>query len=82
MAPAQWTRAFVVRHTLGTIKVKEELAALPMVVIRRSDTVLTPAATHFLDLLRRSPVLPDTKLFAGQGSEVRRRRKGPGISDA
>ena len=58
MAPAQWTGASVVQHTLATIMVKEELAALPLVIIRRSDAVLTPAATHFLDLLRRGRVLP------------------------
>ena len=57
MAPTQWTGASVVQHTLATITVREELAALPMVIIRRSDAVLTPAATHFLDLLRRGCIL-------------------------
>jgi len=66
MAPAQWTGASVVQHTLATIMVEEELAALPMVIIRRSDAVLTPAATHFLDLLRRGRVLPALTPSAGR----------------
>lgn len=58
MAPVQWNEFALVHGTLATIKVKEELAALPMVVIKRSDVMLTPAANYLLDLLRRGRLLP------------------------
>ena len=58
MVPAQWAGASVAHQILATVRVREELAALPMVVVRRSDAVLTPAATYFLDLLRRGRGLP------------------------
>lgn len=74
MGPAQWTGASVVQHTLATINVKEELEALPMVVVRRSDVVLTPAATHFLDLLRRGRILPGPKLSAGGRQKAKHQR--------
>ncbi len=56
MAPGQWSQSAFTRGILTTIPVKEELAAAPLVVINRVDLPLTPAATYFLDLLRRAQV--------------------------
>ena len=57
MVPVQWNEAELTHRLLTAIPVAEELAALPMVVITRSDLPLTPAATHLLDLLKRGQVL-------------------------
>lgn len=61
MVPVQWNEAALTRGLLTTIPVKEELAALPMVAITRTDLPLTPAATHLLDLLKRGRVLPSAR---------------------
>lgn len=53
MLPIQWTRLAVVRSALVTIAVRERLPAPPIVLIRRPDLPLTPAAEHFCDLLMR-----------------------------
>lgn len=53
MVPVQWSEFALVRNVLKAIPVQEELAAAPMVVIRRADLPLTPAANFLLDLLRR-----------------------------
>lgn len=58
MVPVQWQASPLVRGVLSTITVREELAALPMVLVRRADILPTPAATHLADLLRRGRVLP------------------------
>ncbi len=57
MVPVQWNEAALTRGLLTTIPVAEELSALPMVAITRTDLPLTPAATHLLDLLKRGRVL-------------------------
>ncbi len=54
MVPVQWNEFALTRGLLTTIPVIEELAALPIVAIRRADLPLTPAGTHLLDLLRRA----------------------------
>ena len=54
MVPVQWEEFALTRGVLTTIPVVEELAAMPLVVIKRADLPLTPAATHLLDLLRRA----------------------------
>lgn len=54
MVPAQWERFEMTRKALTTIKVEEELTAPPLVLVRRSDLPLTPAALYLLDLMRRS----------------------------
>lgn len=56
MVPVQWTEADLTRGLLRAVPVAEELSALPMVAITRSDLPLTPAATHLLDLLKRGRV--------------------------
>lgn len=58
MVPVQWTKFPLARGMLSIIDVQEELAAPPIVLIKRSDLVLTPAATCFLDLLQRSRISP------------------------
>ncbi len=56
MVPVQWSEFPLARGMLSTIKVHEELEAPPIVVIKRADLVLTPAANFFLDLLRRTRI--------------------------
>ena len=61
MAPVQWREFTLTRGVLTTIQVREELAAPAIVVIRRADLPLTPAARHLLDLMQRvrpEPGLP------------------------
>jgi LysR family transcriptional regulator, regulator of abg operon len=54
MVPVQWNEFVLTRNVLTAIKVKEELAAPSMVVVKRADLPLTPAATHLLDLMLRA----------------------------
>lgn len=54
MVPAQWERFEMTGKALTTIKVEEELTAPPLVLVRRSDLPLTPAALYLLDLMRRA----------------------------
>jgi LysR family transcriptional regulator, regulator of abg operon len=54
MVPVQWSKFALTRNVLTTIKVAEELTAPPMVVVRRADLPLTPAATFLLDLMHRA----------------------------
>ena len=62
IVPVQWMGSALARDRLATVPVREELAAPPVVLIKRADLVLTPAAQCFLDLLRRTrlhqPVSP------------------------
>ena len=59
MVPVQWQASPLLGGVLATIEVVEELAALPMVLVRRADILPTPAAGHLADLLRRGQVLPN-----------------------
>lgn len=54
MVPVQWSEFVKSWTLLTTINVAEELAAPPIVVVRRGDLPLTPAATHLLDLIHRA----------------------------
>lgn len=54
MVPAQWERFEMTGKALTTIRVEEELTAPPLVLVRRSDLPLTPAALHLLDLMSRA----------------------------
>ena len=58
MVPIQWNAFALTRDVLAAIPVQEELAAPPIVVIKRADLPLTPAAMYLLDLLRRGQVRP------------------------
>lgn len=51
--PAQWNEFPLTRDVLQVIHIQEKLPAPDIVLIRRPDLPLTPAADHFCDLLRR-----------------------------
>ncbi len=54
MAPSQWLDSPFANKVLTTIPVREELSAPAMIVVTRSDVPPAPAATFFLDLIRRT----------------------------
>ena len=54
MVPAQWVDSPFANRVLTAIPVKEELRAPPIIVVKRSDLPLAPAATFLLDLVKRS----------------------------
>ena len=54
MAPSQWTQSSFANHILTTIRVREEITAPSIVLVKRSDVPLSPAAEHLLDLLKRA----------------------------
>ncbi|MES2941556.1 MAG: LysR substrate-binding domain-containing protein [Pseudomonadota bacterium] len=51
--PQQWNEFPLTRDVLQVIDIRETLPAPDIVLIRRPDLPLTPAADHFCDLLRR-----------------------------
>lgn len=51
--PAQWNEFPLTAGVLQVIDIKEKLPAPDIVMIRRPDLPLTPAADHFCDLLKR-----------------------------
>lgn len=53
MAPVQWSEAAKSWAALATIDVVEELAAPPIIIVRRTDLPLTPASSYLLDLVHR-----------------------------
>ena len=53
MLPLQWAEFPLPRDTLQAIRIREVLPAPSIVVIRRPDLPLTPAAEHFCDLMQR-----------------------------
>lgn len=56
MVPAQWTDFPLTAGALAPIRIKEPLAAPPIVVVRRAGMPLTPAAQYLVDLFASSPV--------------------------
>jgi DNA-binding transcriptional LysR family regulator len=54
MAPSQWIESAFASHILTTIPIKEEITAPSIVVVKRSDVPLSPAAGHLLDLMKRA----------------------------
>ena len=54
MVPAQWVDSPFANRVLTAIPVREELRAPPIIVVKRSDVPLAPAATYLLDLVKRS----------------------------
>ncbi len=54
MLPMQWKEFPLTKDTLQIIKIREVLPAPAVVIIRRPDYPLTPAAEHFSDLLQRA----------------------------
>lgn len=53
MLPVQWAEFPITRDSLAVIAVRETLPAPNIVLIRRPDLPLTPAAEHFCDTLMR-----------------------------
>jgi DNA-binding transcriptional LysR family regulator len=53
MLPVQWAHFPLTRDVLQVLPVREVLPAPPMVLIRRPELPLTPAAEHFCDLMLR-----------------------------
>jgi LysR family transcriptional regulator of abg operon len=51
--PMQWNEFPLTRNVLQVIHIKEKLPAPDIVMIRRPDLPLTPAADHFCDLMKR-----------------------------
>jgi LysR family transcriptional regulator of abg operon len=59
MLPVQWEEFPLTRDTLQVIRIRESLPAPSIVLVRRPDLPLTPAADYFCDLmLRHVPVAP------------------------
>src|ERR1700751_5492945 len=54
MAPSHWMDATFANHILTTIRVREEITAPSIVLVKRSDVPLSPAAGHLLDLMKRA----------------------------
>jgi D-arabinose 5-phosphate isomerase GutQ len=54
MAPAYWTNSPFANRVLTTIKVRQELTAPSIIVVKRSDVPLAPAADFLLDLVQRT----------------------------
>lgn len=76
MVPVQWMAFAPTAGSLQAIPVREALPAPPIVLIRRAGLPLTPAATVFVDLLRRAALAP-----AGAGPGLRLNRlKSPGAA--
>jgi LysR family transcriptional regulator of abg operon len=53
MLPVQWAEFPLTQSALEVIKIREVLPAPPIVLIRRTDLPLTPAAGYFVDMLLR-----------------------------
>lgn len=54
MLPEQWTKIPQLGTFLSSLPIKDVFPAPPIVVIRRRELPLTPAAEYLLDLLRRN----------------------------
>jgi LysR family transcriptional regulator, regulator of abg operon len=54
MAPAQWTMSPFANRVLTAIRVKEELSAPAIIFVTRSDVPPSPAASFFIDLIKRA----------------------------
>jgi LysR family transcriptional regulator of abg operon len=65
MVPAQWTKFPAISGLLAQIPVKETFKAPSIVVVRRGELPLTPAAGYLLDLLRRN-VPPQSRQSGGE----------------
>lgn len=72
MVPGQWQDFEMTGQALTTIKIAEALTAPALVVVRRADLPLTPAALHLLDLMRRatSRLEPPGRLSRPTGDAV------------
>lgn len=67
--PRQWADFAPTRDALQIIPIREQVPAPPIVLIRRPDLPLTPAAEHFCDLmLRFAPEPPRRRSAAAKRS--------------
>lgn len=62
MVPIQWTEFEPTADMLATIRIREQLPAPSIVLIRRSGVPLTPAALFLVDLMERAVTTMDKKL--------------------
>ncbi len=58
MVPQQWNDFALTKESLTPIAIKERLPAPSIVLIKREDLPLTPAAAFFLELMRRARPQP------------------------
>ena len=70
MVPVQWTDSALAKGLLTTVPIREELEAPSIVLIKRADLVLTPAARYLLDLLQRTKLRPPAHPGARTGPAV------------
>jgi len=68
MVPVQWTRFSPIANLLAAIPVKETFRAPPIMVVRRGELPLTPAAEYLLDLLKRN--VPRQRSGAGRAGSA------------
>ena len=52
--PAQWTMSPFANRVLTAIRVKEELSAPAIIFVTRSNVPPSPAASFFIDLIKRA----------------------------
>lgn len=53
MAPTHWVDSPFTTQVIRKIEIEEELVPATLIVVKRSDSPLSPAATYILDLMRR-----------------------------
>jgi LysR family transcriptional regulator, regulator of abg operon len=76
MVPIQWTDFAAAGETLMPIRVRELLPAPTIVAVRRAGLPLTPAAEHFLDLLRRGVPRPSRRPPSKEKPAPRQKQNG------
>ncbi len=77
MAPSQWMDSPFANHILTTIRVKEELTAPAIILVKRSDVPLAPAAGFLVDLMRRAAGILGSHQFGPGVAASQRKRKKP-----
>jgi LysR family transcriptional regulator, regulator of abg operon len=73
MLPVQFTDFPLIGDSLQRIPVREHLPAAPICIIQRSGFPLTPAAEHFVDMIRRASAHLASTTSSTDSSPVRRR---------
>ena len=53
MLPVQWDEFSLTKNALDVIRVREQLPAPSIVLVKRPDLPLTPAAEYLVDMLLR-----------------------------
>lgn len=70
--PVQWAELALTRNALQAIPIREQIPAPSIVMIRRPDLPLTPAAEFFCDLMLRYAPAPER-----QPAKAKAKAKGP-----